>query len=167
MTSGPSHAGDFPGMDRCMTLNASEHEAFTWTSALELGHILVMKDRCSDSVGTSVRGMWRGQRECPGDKGYECNLMGVDQGKMGRHILSTASRKISLGSTGSLTTNRFATGLNSHCLTEIPDVPTNNKLAAVHRPMIGWISDDVAATGRICTSKTNPAESKAICPGVE
>jgi len=38
--SGPSHVTDSLIFDRTMTLNASEPDAFSWTPAHEIGHII-------------------------------------------------------------------------------------------------------------------------------
>ena len=52
----PSHVTDSTLFDRSMTLNATEKDAFTWTSTHEFGHILGLEDRYSESIMSTIRG---------------------------------------------------------------------------------------------------------------
>src|SRR5689334_18358487 len=63
--SGPSNVNEgFLSLGkRRMELNANEADAFTWTPAHEFGHILGLDDRYSESIMSTIKGQFGGQRK--------------------------------------------------------------------------------------------------------
>ncbi len=168
MISGPSHVTDIPGLDRSMTLNASESDAFTWTPAHEFGHILGLKDRYSESITSKISGQFGGTRQSTVDPNYQGNLMAVVGGVLESKNVGDLATENAPSPYWINDDDSVRDWVNAHSSIEIGKLSTKNKLAMIHTLMEGWISDDdVDAMGRICASVTTQAEAVAIQKGVD
>jgi hypothetical protein len=167
-TSGPSHVRDVPGLDRCMTLNASEPDAFTWTPTHEFGHILGLKDRYSESIMSKIVGSFGGTRSNTVHPGYQGNLMAVDQGKLESKNVADLATENEPSPWWLNDDDQVRAWVNAHSTGDIGRLSTASKLKAIKTLMGGWISDDdVDAMGKICSSVTTKAEADAIRNGVD
>jgi hypothetical protein len=166
---GPSHVGNIPGVDRSMTLNASEgNDVWTWTPAHEFGHIIGLKDRYSESIMSSIRGAFGGTRSTTAHPGYQMNLMAEQPGRLeSKNVadLATENEPSSWGINDDVQVRDWVT---AHTTAEVGKLSTASKLKAIKTLMGGWIDDDdVAAIGTICSCVPTKAEADAIRNGVD
>jgi hypothetical protein len=165
--SGPSNVSMLPGMDREMTLNANEANAFTWTPAHEFGHVLGMKDRYSESMWSSVKGTFGGDRKSTADEGYDGNLMAADQGTIGKQNVVDLRSENEPSPYWLNDDDAIRDWVSAHSRAEISKLSAAIKLRAIKTLMGGWISDDdVKAMEKICLSVTTKSESETIQRGI-
>jgi len=163
----PSPVTNFPGLDRTMTLNSSETDAFTWTPAHEFGHIIGLRDRYSESIMSQVRGTFGGTRQTTAQPGYTTNLMAVTGGVLEKQNVADLASENEPSPYWLNDDDAVREWVDAHSSIEIHMLSTTNKLKMIHALMGGWISDnDVAAMGRIC-SCVKTTEARAIRNGVD
>ena len=156
----PSHVNVFT---REMTLNANEALAFTWLAAHEFGHVLGLKDRYSESIISSIKGAFGGQRHTPAHPGYEHNLMAAKQGVLENRNLGDLIEENAVSAYWINDDNRVRDWVTHHKSAEIEQISSSNKLAMIKTLMSGWISDDdIQAISRICACVTTKKEADLI-----
>ena len=166
--SGPSHVTDMPGLDRTMTLNASETDVFTWTPAHEFGHILGLRDRYSESIMSQISGQFGGTRHTVTQPGYQTNLMAVHGGVLERQNVGDLATETAPSPYWINDDDQVRDWVDAHSTVEIRMLSTANKLRAIQTLMGGWISgEDMDAMGRICGSVNTEAEARTIQRGVD
>lgn len=159
--SGPSHVNAFG--TPTMTLNANEADAFQWTPAHEFGHVIGLKDRYSESIISSIKGSFGGQRTTTVEEGYQGNLMAQDKGALeGKNVKdvaeATAPSKYWIHDD-----DQVRDWVTQHSPAEIGSLSTADKITSIHTLMGGWVSDDdVVAITRICHAVTQKTEADAI-----
>jgi len=166
--NGPSNVSNLPGMDREMTLNANEANAFTWTPGHEFGHVLGMKDRYSESMWNTIKGTFGGERTNTVHEGYDGNLMAVDQGTLGKQNVVDLRAENEPSPYWVSGGSQIREWVNAHSPDEISKLTVAIKIRAIKRLMKYWISDDdVKAMGKICLSASTKAESEEIQKSID
>jgi hypothetical protein len=167
ITSGPSHVTDIPLVDRSMTLNAGETDAFTWTPAHEFGHILGLKDRYSEEIMSQIKGKFGGTRATTATPGYESNLMAVSGGYLESKNVGDLAKENATSPYWINDDDSVRDWIETHTIVEIRQIVISKKLQMISTLMSGWISsDDMHALGRICSSVDTRAEAAALQKGV-
>jgi Domain of unknown function (DUF4157) len=164
--SGPSHVSSLG--TRSMTLNANESDAFTWTPAHEFGHIIGLDDRYSESIMSSIGGMFGGTRTATVVPGYAGNVMAQTGGVLESKNVRDIAEENEPSPYWINDDDQVRDWVNAHSLSDVGRLSTPNKLRAIRTLMGGWISDeDVAAIVRICRSVTTRTEADAIRGAVD
>jgi hypothetical protein len=163
--SGPSNVKMYSG--RKMTLNADSPDVFTWVAAHEFGHVIGLEDKYSESIWSSIKGSFGGDRKCVVYAGYDGNLMAVHKGAIGSQNLKDVAAENAPSPYWINDDDQIRDWVNARTAIEIGQLPTVHKLKAIKVLMSGWISDDdVAAMAKICGSVTTKAESQTIQSGI-
>jgi hypothetical protein len=166
--SGPSNVNTLPGMDRKMTLNANNPNAFTWTCAHEFGHVLGLDDRYIESMYSKVVGTFGGDRTTTAQKGYETNLMAVSNGTLAKQNVVDLISENEKSPYWMNDDDEVRDWVDAHSSGEISKLSGEIKLRAIKVLMGGWISDDdMNAIEKICLSVTTKAESEKIQKGID
>jgi hypothetical protein len=162
--AGPSHVS----IDRSMTLNANEADAFTWTAAHEFGHVIGLKDRYSEGIMSKLRGKFGGTRQTTVDPRYKANLMAIDGGALESQNLRDVASENDPSPWWVNDDVQIREWVNHHVITDVAKLSGNSKLRMIKTLMGGWISDDdVNAIVRICSGVKTRAQAGIIRGGVD
>lgn len=157
----------FNPLTRVLTLNANEADAFTWAAAHEFGHVIGLKDRYSESIGSRLRGMVGGTRTGGPDRGYKGNLMGETGGTLSSQNIIDLAEETAPSAYWMNDDDHIRDWVNAHTRADIQALSAADKLRAIWILQGGWISDDdVNVMGKICDAVTNKTEADAIRAGV-
>jgi hypothetical protein len=158
--AGPSHVSS---IDRSMTLNANETDAFTWTPAHEFGHVIGLKDRYFEGIMSKIKGKFGGTRTTTVDPRYQANLMAIDGGVLESQNVGDLALENQPSPYWVNDDDQVRDWVNHHNSAEVGLLSTTNKINMIKTLMGGWISDeDVDAIRRICSSVTLKKEADAI-----
>jgi hypothetical protein len=144
-----------------MTLNADEKDAFTWAAAHEFGHIIGLRDRYTESILSEIKARWGGKRVAWVDPGYRKNLMGQTGGVLFRRNIKDIARENGPGWLDD--DDQVRAWVNARSPSEITQLATASKLAAIKTLMSGWTSgDDLQSLRKICACAASKTEADAI-----
>lgn len=157
---GPSHVSR---LDRSMTLNANETDAFTWTPAHEFGHVIGLQDRYSEGIMSKIRGKFGGTRTTTVDPRYQTNLMAVSGGVLEAQNVGDLASENEPSPYWVNADDQVRDWVNHHSIAEVGMLSTSNKLKMMRTVMGGWISDDdIAVILRICNGVNSKKEADMI-----
>lgn len=163
--AGPSHVS---GIDRSMTLNANEADAFTWTAAHEFGHVIGLQDRYAEGIMSKLVGTFGGTRKTTVDPRYQQNLMAVSNGSLESQNISDVASENQPSSYWINDDDYVRNWVDHHVLAEVTALSGANKVSMIATLMGGWISEeDVRTIVRICSAVDNRVEAEAIRAAVD
>jgi hypothetical protein len=147
---------------KIMRLNSGGSDVYSWTAAHEFGHVIGLKDRYSESIGSFLKGCIRQPRTTIPHKGYEHNMMAKHLEDIELVNLLDLVSETQPSPSWINDDDQLRNWLRTHSAADIAALASYEKLDAIRTLMSGYVSDaDIAGIVRILGSMTTPGEAKS------